>query len=223
MFKDLYTSGSSLPAFLTVVNNLLIFEAKDANSEQLWVCDGTAAGTKMLKRINTSGDSDISPMKVFQGKAYFTADDGSNGSEFWTSDGTLFGTRKLVPDIAPNSDPLGSTTLKVYYFDNAVYVRANYTSAGLELWKLDFNPPSSIRDVKADVNVQVYPVPSFDQITVDADTKVNELSLYTMDGKLIQSKKGDVLDLSTVVQGSYTLLIKFEDGKSVSKQILKKD
>ena len=56
-------------------------------------CFLTKAQTvNLVNDINTSGDSDVSlasekAMMQFDGDLYFTADDGTNGSELWKYDG----------------------------------------------------------------------------------------------------------------------------------------
>jgi ELWxxDGT repeat protein len=43
----------SFPHFFTVLGNSVLFEAKDAGSgRELWISDGTAVGTHLLKDIN---------------------------------------------------------------------------------------------------------------------------------------------------------------------------
>ena len=64
------------------------FAAADAtHGEELWVTDGTVAGTKMVKDIHTGvSGSDINWMARFNDKVVFAANDGTNGMEMWISD-----------------------------------------------------------------------------------------------------------------------------------------
>lgn len=73
------------------------FSAKDADhGEELWVTDGTPAGTKMVKDINPGiATSDIQWITRFNDKVVFTATDGESGYEPWISDGTEAGTHML--------------------------------------------------------------------------------------------------------------------------------
>ena len=65
----------------------------DAHGEELWVTDGTPAGTRLVKDINPGvGSSEILWMDRFNDKVVFAANDGDNGSELWISDGTAEGT-----------------------------------------------------------------------------------------------------------------------------------
>ena len=50
----------------------------DTNGEELWVTDGTAEGTKLVKDINAgTGSAAISYLTRFSDKVVFTANDGS--------------------------------------------------------------------------------------------------------------------------------------------------
>ena len=78
----------------------LIFVGEDAtNGEELWITDGTVAGTKLLKDINPGAESS-SPNNfcVSGGKVYFSATTATDGNELWVTDGTTDGT-VLVADI----------------------------------------------------------------------------------------------------------------------------
>jgi ELWxxDGT repeat protein len=70
-----------------------------AAGNELWVTDGTAAGTQMVKDINAgTGSSNPTLLTMIGDIVYFTADDGTHGVELWSSDGTS-GNTKLVADI----------------------------------------------------------------------------------------------------------------------------
>jgi len=90
---------------IVVAGGKLFFTAKtDANGDELWVSDGTTAGTKMVKDINP-GSGSASPRFLVEmdGKVYFQASDGTNGVELWVSDGTEAGTT-LIKDLYAGSN-----------------------------------------------------------------------------------------------------------------------
>lgn len=101
------------------------FSAKDADhGEELWITDGTAAGTKMVKDINPGvATSDIQYLTRFNDKVVFSANDGENGYELWISDGTESGTY-MLKDIheLESSNPIGfcqlDETRMVFYATN---------------------------------------------------------------------------------------------------------
>lgn len=86
------------------MNSKLYFTANDSvNGSELWVTDGTAAGTKLVKDIypGTAGSfPGIAGSLAFNNKLYFRATDTANNSELWVSDGTDTGTRKFFELVA---------------------------------------------------------------------------------------------------------------------------
>ncbi len=87
-------------------NSFVLFAANNGTvGTELWVTDGTTAGTNLLLDIRSGSPSSI-PSGFFStgGKVYFLANDGGGaglfGNELWSSDGTLAGTVRLT-DIAP--------------------------------------------------------------------------------------------------------------------------
>lgn len=112
MIKDINPDGGSLPeAFIDydpwLPNSVpIMFIAEtQGNGRELWVTDGTAGGTRMVKDINPFGESMINGFGAVGSRAYFSADDGEHGSELWVTDGTSAGTF-MVKDIAPGpADP----------------------------------------------------------------------------------------------------------------------
>lgn len=116
-------TANGSPANLLVFNNQLFFTGDDSSGtntgmadigRELWVSDGTAAGTNFVFDIRT-GSSGSSPFNffTFNNALYFTANDGA--SELWTSDGTAAGTSlvDLFPSVAGevpnNAVVMGST------------------------------------------------------------------------------------------------------------------
>lgn len=86
------------PSRFVVYNNLLYFAANDGvNGNELWVTDGTEAGTQMVKDINPGiGSSALIFPTVFGDKMYFRADDGTHGNEMWVTNGTESGTQLFM-------------------------------------------------------------------------------------------------------------------------------
>ncbi|MCY1019818.1 hypothetical protein [Pyxidicoccus sp. MSG2] len=70
---------------------------------QLWVTDGTKAGTKLLRRPLSLSDEYGSPIFAADSSlVFFAAYDGASGIEPWVTDGTVAGTR-LLKDISTGS------------------------------------------------------------------------------------------------------------------------
>jgi ELWxxDGT repeat protein len=126
----------AVPDLLTVFNNKVYFLADDGtHGEELWVSDGTAAGTMMLKDINPGVEGSYPLyLKVFNEKLVFQAYTPGNGVELWTSNGTSAGTQ-MLKDINPgtgHSSPGGFTIYK-----GKLYFNADNGVLGNELWVSD--------------------------------------------------------------------------------------
>ncbi|MBX9737021.1 MAG: hypothetical protein K2X32_08850, partial [Phycisphaerales bacterium] len=97
------TAADSSPANFARLGNSVLFAANDGtNGLELWISDGTAVGTVLLKNINAGAGVGSSPANLtsFGSRVVFTADDSINGRELWITDGTEAGT-VLVKDIRP--------------------------------------------------------------------------------------------------------------------------
>ena len=95
------------------------FSASDADhGEELWVTDGTAGGTHMVKDINPGvASSEVNYLTRFNDKVVFSATDGANGAQLWISDGTEKGTYmvKQIHDIG-DASPVGFCQLNESQF-----------------------------------------------------------------------------------------------------------
>jgi ELWxxDGT repeat protein len=146
--------SGSFPADLTNVNGTLFFSANDGtNGVELWKSDGTAGGTVMIKDINPGAASGVLqqffviPMATLNGKVFFRATEGTNGFEFWKSDGTAAGT-VLVKDIAPGSASSlpGYTYADVLSGGNVFFIARDGTEGNFaSLWKTDGTTVSTMR------------------------------------------------------------------------------
>lgn len=71
---------------------------------ELWISDGSTAGTYMLKDIVPGMEGSQPELLAVDGDvAYFAADDGVHGRELWRTDGTPIGT-EMVADIVPGNE-----------------------------------------------------------------------------------------------------------------------
>lgn len=128
---------------LTFFDNKLFFSASSGNStaqnQELWVSDGTTAGTQIFKEINVSTQKGSSPshLKVINDKLYLVANDGINGNEVWISNGQSNGTTLLKNINIAAADAITNFSPSFTLFENEVYFTALSLENGIELWKTD--------------------------------------------------------------------------------------
>jgi len=129
-----------------------LFRADDGTTgTELWITDGTAAGTYLLKDINP-GLGWSSPdgfAALGNGLVLFQADDGTTGIELWITDGTTAGTQ-LLKDIrlgTGSSSPSQFTALG----NGLVLFQANDGASGFELWVTDGTAAGTqlLKDIKS--------------------------------------------------------------------------
>lgn len=135
-----YNSG---PRNLFAFQNKLYFTAyTNANGWELWVSDGTANGTVLLKDINEgTNSSEPHSFVSFQNNLYFIASNNIYGKEIWKTDGTSNGTT-LLKDIGPtqNNGVFGKLIVSgnyLYFAATADDYNKILDIKGYELWKTD--------------------------------------------------------------------------------------
>lgn len=113
------------------------FRASDTiHGSELWVTNGTVAGTTLVKDIRTgTNSSNPDNFIAYHGRIYFTAMDSTTGYQLYRTDGTAAGTEMVLPAIMTNTDP-SPEELSVLTGKKMFY-RANYNTLGSELWVLD--------------------------------------------------------------------------------------
>ncbi len=142
------------PAQLTGSNGTLFFSSWDGtNGIELWKSDGTAGGTTVVKDIFPGGyteyytgyygglysrfipySSNPNHLTNVNGTLYFTANDGTHGTELWKSDGTVDGT-VMVADLNPGDG--GSDLAQLTDVDGTLFFAADDGTGGTELWRSD--------------------------------------------------------------------------------------
>ncbi len=170
--------------FLTAYNGKAYFAVDDnSHGTELWVSDGTVAGTKLFMDIYP-GSTASNPLylTVANNKLFFMADLPSNNRQLFVSDGTVTGTKVIKNDFCDNFN--GTTTLVVngndvlFKSDNGTGPNVGYglwasdgTAAGTILLKGDFNPANGAGN-SASLNGKVY---------FGGDDNVNGLELWATD------------------------------------------
>jgi ELWxxDGT repeat protein len=151
MVKDINSgSGSSLstPAgqpTMVAFNNKLYFVATDGGADvgnEIWTSDGTSGGTFPVTDIATdAGNGNPYNLTVLGSSLYFAADDGTQGTQLYKSDGSWNGNLDPVKLINTGGDanpggtydqPEGFTV-----FNGNLYFSATEGTNGVEPWKSD--------------------------------------------------------------------------------------
>jgi ELWxxDGT repeat protein len=142
-------AGSSFAFDFTSFNGKVYFNAQadTLHGYELWVSDGTQAGTSLVKDI-WPGPGSSSPyyLTVVGSQLFFEANDSIHGYELWVSDGTSSGTH-MVMDILPglgSSDPFSITP-----YNGKLYFTAADNIHGSELWVSDgtLSGTSIVKDI----------------------------------------------------------------------------
>jgi ELWxxDGT repeat protein len=128
------TSGSQ-PAGLTDFQGKLYFSAVTAAlGRELWVSDGTEAGTDLVKAIRPGTGSNPSLLTAHANRLWFFADDGEHGRELWSSDGTRDGT-VLAVDIEAGAGSFEPSIL--VSLGDRLLISGRSPSQGSGIWVTD--------------------------------------------------------------------------------------
>jgi ELWxxDGT repeat protein len=113
------------------------FAGTQGTGRELWMTDGTTAGTRLVRNIDTNripaqttDSSSPADLLVFQDRLWFSASDGKTGRELWVSDGTEAGTTQFA-DLYPGRFGISPTRLRVA--GNLLYFVADERA----LWRTD--------------------------------------------------------------------------------------
>jgi ELWxxDGT repeat protein len=135
-----------------LLSGKLIFKGNTGTTgSELYITDGTIAGTTLLKDI-VSGTTGSTPsnLVLMNGFIYFTAQTAPEGRELWRTNGTDAGTT-LVKDITPGTgDTFDSDETEIFSSGTYLLFPGNTATAGVELYKSDGT--SAGTDVLKDIN-----------------------------------------------------------------------
>lgn len=137
LITDLFTSpsgGSSAGIDeIVVAGNQAFFAAQGSWGEELYVTDGTNAGTQLTKDLGVNLSSQPSDIVALGNEVLFAAIVDGLGRELWKSDGTAAGT-VLVKDVS--AGPSFGNPRDLVRIGNLVYFAA-YDGSGSGLWVSD--------------------------------------------------------------------------------------
>ncbi len=131
-------SGVGPRQLLRVGDAVFFFGWSAQYGDELWITDGTAQGTRLVKDIRSGPQSALSSFlgnyRAAVGTVCFGANDGLAGDELWCSDGTASGT-VMVKDIEPG--PGSSRPAFFAPMGGTLFFGATDSANGWELWRTD--------------------------------------------------------------------------------------
>lgn len=127
-----------------VLNGKALFRSSTnaSGGSELWMSDGTTAGTRLLKDLNLNGSSRPFDFFAANGRVFFNA----NYNELWTTDGTEAGTHRLMAGVSADDFSEATQGSNPYYetipsfftpFDGKLYFKGYDVDHGFELWVTD--------------------------------------------------------------------------------------
>jgi ELWxxDGT repeat protein len=129
------TTSVNSPAYYFALidpGHMFFYAADDTHGTELWISDGTSAGTHMVTDLRTGSTSGVDPtvpIRVSNGLAYFCGIGSAGDTEVWATDGTAAGTFLVKDQLGKtNSAIRPSITIsgdKVFFFVNTTYPVGN--------------------------------------------------------------------------------------------------
>jgi ELWxxDGT repeat protein len=174
---------------ITFANGKLIFAGSTpATGDEVYITDGTPAGTILVKDINPGAtSSNPTLLSIMSGFIYFSAETPLEGDELWRTDGTPAGTT-LVKDINPGA-PGSSIDRQATILGSFLYFTASTAAEGREIWKTNGTTAGTtlLKDIVPGVGDSNYPdayelFSSGTYLLFMARTPASGVELWTSDG-----------------------------------------
>ena len=168
LVKNIDTQRSSSPNNLFTVGDVFFFEA---NGDELWLSDGTEAGTRFVKEFSLIAADDIGEeegtqstksgklaMVSLDGKLLFRSRDDANRSEVFVSDGTSSGTG-VLKNI--RTDDGSSRARDFTIVGKQLFFKATNNAAGDKVFVTDGTPAGTRQVVDLNPSDDDLPPQSF--------------------------------------------------------------
>lgn len=159
---------------------------------ELWVTDGTDAGTMLVADLGGKYSSTPSYLASLGDYIYFIAQD-SDYIKLYRTDGTTAGTHATAPASTTHNNAFDwgyDHTLHLY--NNKLWTKANFTNTGMELWSIeDMFPQGIYTNTGNNTNITLYPNPAHHNFTIKTTTAFKEGSVTLTDvtGRIVKSQK----------------------------------
>jgi trimeric autotransporter adhesin len=188
-FSEFDIVSTPLGVFFTAYNGTL--------GQELWLSDGTEAGTNAVKAINPSnminvpgaqlnGDNYNARNYVFwNGRFYFNGKNASNGIELWATDGTEAGTVMVKNAAAGSADLI---LINMVALSDKIMYTAQTSSQGREIWVSDGSEAGTkiVKDISSLFGNGVAPLsdlkPYAGKVWFSGDGGLDGFELFQTDG-----------------------------------------
>ncbi|MEQ9101762.1 MAG: choice-of-anchor D domain-containing protein [Imperialibacter sp.] len=157
-------------------NEKYFFSANDqSNGYELWVSDLTPEGTTLIKDINPgSNNSKPRDFTIFDSQLLFLAENASNKSSIWFSDGSSGGTYELV-EFEKNA-----LHIKHYQIGQTLFLSVAFEDHTYGLFKTDGTAENTELVFETDVFYPVhYPFIGFGERALHVRVEGNEINYYS--------------------------------------------
>lgn len=184
-------NGSSINSIFEFEGSLYFTATTSVNGREIWKSDGTELGTVILKDILSGSRGGIEYTTerntiVFNDHFYFYANNGTNGYELWSSDGTTEGTQ-IFKEFFPGTAGIANSLEGIAVTDNYFLFTIASATNQYQLWKSDGTIGGTI--LLKDVNFDIDNIGYFNQFVVLNNTPYfvtrslpNASELWTTDG-----------------------------------------
>ncbi|MEZ6114698.1 MAG: hypothetical protein R3C99_27345 [Pirellulaceae bacterium] len=140
-------SGVFDDSLVGVASDRLYFLGDDGiHGKELWVTDGTEAGTHIVVDLAPgAADLAFSNPVIMNDILYFVTSDAEHGQEIWRTDGTASGT--IVLEVRPGTQ--GSSAANLTVVGDRLYFTGTDGESGIELWVTDGTPEGTriVKDI----------------------------------------------------------------------------
>lgn len=101
------------------------------------------------------------------------------------------------------------------------FVASGETTAGFDNLLISAKSTLATSEVSK-TKITVYPNPATDVLNITSNKKIDNVSIFDATGKAVKTVKSNTVNVQDLTVGTYVVNIKFEDGTTESKKIIKK-
>ncbi len=204
-----------------------LYKKDTFSSCELWVTDGTDAGTGLVKDLNGNDNSTPVCLTQLGNYLYFIAED-SGYVKLYRTDGTTSGTQMLAPYNATNKNAFDwGYILSLHTYNNKIWTSAAFTNTGVELWSVEDVFPQHIQaNTNNTADVRIYPNPAHNSVTIKVTTAYTTGSVTLTDatGRVVKSQKLssnlETISIYGIAPGMYMADVWLDDRRNTQTLII---